>query len=172
MDSDDTILLESNDGKRFTEPLHIVISCSATIADLKRDAKDSDSIVLKDIDSPTLEAVLEFCKTLHGKRVDLGPSLSKEETMYFKGKSKTLVYSILLASNYLAAHDLIDLCARYMAWQMATAGKSTDAEERAYQFFALPDVQSKRFSDDEIEAVCQRSPWIRLGGGGGGGLKL
>ncbi|KAL7150914.1 hypothetical protein ABFS83_05G145700 [Erythranthe nasuta] len=121
------IVLMSNDGVTFTVE-ESVAARSQTINQMIEDGCSDGNIPLPNVDSKTLEMVIEYC-TRHDKAermVEAEAKAAAEEydAELMKVDVKTTLFNLLMAANYLNVDSLLKLAA--LAAGNAIQGKSPE----------------------------------------------
>ena len=156
------VVLQSSDEKNFTVEKDILMR-SALLKNMLADIEDSsDPIPLPQVDSTTLEKVIEY---LEYHKDDPIPEEEEEEEDYtrprpsddiepwdkdFIGKDLVLINHILVAANYMDIKDLLDLAAKTVANMMK--GKTT--EQLREMFNIVND-----FTPEEEEEIRKENAW-------------
>ena len=139
--------LKSSDNKIF-EVEELVAVQSETIKSLVEDGCADNVIPLPNVDSKTLELVLDWCKN----HVDM--KLDEEKLKEYEDKfievDQAVLYDLLLAANYLNIKDLLNRACQKVADMM----KGKKPEQIRVMFNIVND-----FSPEEEEEIRKENLW-------------
>ncbi|KAL4621519.1 SKP1-like protein 1A [Castanea sativa] len=139
--------LKSSDGKIFEVEEHVAV-LSETIKSLVEDGCANNVIPLPNVDSKTLELVLDWCKNHVGMKLD--KENLKEYEDQFVEVDQAVLYDLLMAANYLNIKDLLERgCLK-----VADMIKGKKPEQIRKTFNIVND-----FSPEEEEEIRKENLW-------------
>ena len=158
----DDITLTSTDGDAYRVARVPLMQASLTICNLLEDTDNSESIPLPNVNSSTLAKVIEFCVQYHAastKSVDDREQYVKRWSTELMHMDQTLLFDIILASNYLNIKVLLDLSCKTVANMI----KGRTPEEIRQIFGICND-----FTPEEEEDIRRENMWAFAPSGAAG----
>ena len=139
--------LKSSDNKIF-EVEELVAVQSETVKGLVEDECANNDIPLPNVDSKTLELVLDWCKNHVDMKLD-GKKLKEYEDKFIE-VDQAVLYDLLLAANYLNIKGLLNQACQKVADMM----KGKKPEQIRVMFNIVND-----FSPEEEEEIRKENLW-------------
>lgn len=153
--------LRTADGYMFEVPTFWVKDMCSLINDMIEDSEDnSEEIPFPNIENhEIMRKVLDYCEYHHNNRAaEIEKPLSGkledhicEFDQKFINLSDDLLINLILAANYLACNDLLNLCAAKIA--SSISGKSV---EEMREYFGV----ENDFTPEEEEKIREENKWI------------